>query len=146
MKLTVGDTFRLVYQCGNQHNPGDPFGSVTLTITGDAAVIIENKYRGGERSFTGATTLEVIERLLSHLSAAGFPVVAPHRIPAGSALRNLSIESGGQVEQAPPTGYHAIRQMPGYAEAYQMLDSIVTIVSKNALAIVPSPDPSLATA
>lgn len=146
MELTVGDAFRLVYQCGSEHNPGDPFGSVTLTITGDGAVSIENKHRGGERTFTGSTTGEVIERVLAHLRTAGFPVVAPHRIPAGSALRNLSIESGGQSEQAPLTGYHAVRTMPGYAEAYQMLDSIVTIVSKNALEIVPSPDPSLATA
>lgn len=146
MELTLKDGFRLVCQSGSEQNPSDPFGSVTLTITGEGTVSVTNQHRGGKRSFAGTTTRRVIERVLDHLRTAGFPAVARHRIPPGSALRNLSIESGGQSEQAPPIGYHAVRTMPGYSEAFELLDSIVTIVSNHELEIIPSPDPSLATA
>lgn len=144
--LAPAPDLRVVYQSGNAHNPGDPVGAVALTITADGAVQIEHTAPGGavERAFTGTTTLAVIERILEHLTAAGFPSVPAHRIPAGASLRNLYVECGGQSAHAAPTAWNAVVNLPGYREAYQLLDSITTLVSGGALTIVAQPEAGVA--
>lgn len=139
MQLSIGDPFRLVYTSGNEHNPGDPVGSVALTIDGDGTVSVVNRSRGVERQWSGTTERSVIERILGHLQEAGFPAVPPHRIPPGSSLRRISIESAGATSSNFPTEWNAGATMAGYREAYQLLDSIVTEVTERQLKILGQP-------
>jgi hypothetical protein len=146
MQLAIGKNFRLRYQSGNENNPGNPVGAVWLTILGDGAVQIEQRALGGkiQRSFAGTTTRDVIERVLGHLREGGFPDVPKHRIPMGATLRTLTVESGGETAQTLPTSWSAVDAMPGYREAYQLLDSITTLASGGALEMIPSPTPDVA--
>jgi hypothetical protein len=141
MELTLGEPFRLVYQSGNEHNPGDAIGLVVLTIEGDGGVRIDNRARGGliEAHFQGTTDRSVIERILGHLREGGYPEVPRHAIPAGSALRTISIQSGTEESHCFPTAWHGVDALPGYREAYQLLDSIVTEVSRGKLELTGNP-------
>lgn len=148
MELIFREPFRLVYSSGNEHNPTDRAGRVTLEIRGDGSVTVENVKGGGAyaRTFVGATTREVVERILGHLRHAGFPIVPDHPIPAGAALRVLAIEAGGESVHGAPTSWDASDGMPGYREAYRILDSIITAVSEGALKMLVSPEPDVASA
>ncbi len=59
-------------------------------------------------------------RLVRLLDAAGFPAVPRHDIPGGSAMRRL--ERGGATAYV---AWHAARDLPGYAEVFELIDAIV---------------------
>lgn len=145
MPPAVTDPFRLTYRSGNEHNPGDRTGLVVLAITGDGAVTVKQRARGGaiRNEWTGTTDRGVIERVLEHLALAKFPLVPDHRIVAGSTLRTIEIMAG-ETQACPPTSWDAVETMPGYREAYRLLDSIITEVTAAALKMLVDPETGIA--
>jgi hypothetical protein len=135
MKLGIGEPFRLFYQSGNEHDMRDAFGLILLEIDGGGQIAIEQRARNGmiKNHWKGATDRAVIERVLSHLGAAGYPTVPDHQIPRGARLRSIAIESGAETTHTYPTEWTAADAMPGYREAYQLLDSIIMQVTSGAL-------------
>ena len=135
MNLSLGEPFRLFYQSGNEHDVRDSFGLIVLAIDGNFGVAIDQRARNGmiENHWSGSTDRGVVERVLSHLQAAGYPTVPDHKIPRGARLRSIAIESGTDSTHTYPTEWTAVNAMPGYREAYQLLDSIVMQVTAGAL-------------
>jgi hypothetical protein len=71
---------------------------------------------------------------------AGFPAVSEHAIPAGSAIRALSIGSDPESSVA-RIAYHAVGSMPGYGAAFVILDTVVRQLSKDMVKVVPPGEP-----
>ena len=146
MPPAITDPFRITYRSGNEHNPGDPTGLVVLAIAGDGAVTVSQRARGGavQNQWAGTTDRGVIERVIEHLAVAKFPLVPDHRIVAGSTLRTIEITTGETTQTCNPTSWDAVDAMPGYREAYRLLDSITTEVTAGSLKMLVDPEPGLA--
>ena len=97
-----------------------------------------------QQRWTGAVAPEVLVRLTAALDRAGFPAVPAHRIPGGATMRHLIAEDergprSAQVE------WRAAKAMPGYDEAFALLDTIVRQLSGDAVDRVPGGQPPVVT-
>lgn len=134
MSVTRG---RISYGVGNKYNPGDPWGRSSLVIEPDGSARLDQDTLGGVFSFTGTVTAAALERFWKALDEAGFPTVAEHKTPAGSATRSLTI---GDAPDAPTAriAYHATGSMPGYGVAFSLLDSVVRQISLDMVKAIPA--------
>jgi hypothetical protein len=141
MTLALAEPFRLFYQSGNEHDMGDAFGLIVLAIDNDFQLAIDQRARNGliVNHWKGTTDRVVIERLFDHLRTAGYPVVPDHRIPAGARLRSIAIDSGGESTHTYPTESRAAKKMPGYGDAYRLLDSMIVQATSGALKMTVDP-------
>ena len=130
------DTVR--YGVGSKHNPGDPFGRSTLTIEPDGKARLEQDMRSGLFVFTGTVIPAALERFWQALDQSGFPEVPIHRMPAGSASRTLAV---GNLTPRLPVAYHAVGTMPGYAEAFRIIDAVIRQLSLELVKEGPPSDP-----
>ncbi|HEX5503806.1 MAG TPA: hypothetical protein VFW96_14375 [Thermomicrobiales bacterium] len=116
---------RLTYSAGNEHNPSDPFGRSVLAIEPDGAARLDHYARFIEpRAWTGRVAPSALDRLWAALARAGFPDVPPHPIPASSTIRVLVAEADG-ARQTAYVAWHAAENLPGYDEAFAILDALV---------------------
>jgi hypothetical protein len=138
VRLELTPDFTLAYTCGNEFDPANPFGRCALALHADGRLELDNRVRGQARAWTATIDDHVLADLIRLLNSAGFPVVPPHQIPPGST-RSLLVRSRGQEIHAPLTGFHEARKMPGYREAYHLLDSLVVGASEGALKLVHDP-------
>lgn len=141
MTLALAEPFRLFYQSGNEHDMGDVFGLIVLAIDDDFQLTVDQRARNRliVNHWKGATDRAVVERLLDHLRIAGYPKVPDHRIPSGARLRSIAIESGGESSHTYPTEWKAAKNMPGYGEAYRLLDSMIVQVTAGKLKMTVDP-------
>jgi hypothetical protein len=138
VRLELTADFILVYAFGCENDPSNPFGRCTLTLYADGRLELDNRARGQAHAWTATIDGRILADLIKLLDSAGFPVVPPHQIPPG-ATRSLLVRIRGQQTQTPLTGFHEARKMPGYGEAYHLLDSLVVGASDGALKVVRDP-------
>jgi hypothetical protein len=127
---------RIEYATGLENAPGDPFGRTELVIEPDGAARLEHRHVGRHRAWTGRIDPQVLERLQAALERAGFPNVARHPVPAGATIRTLVAERDGSREGV-HVAWHAAKDLPGYDEAFAILDSLVRQMSEDTVKAAP---------
>ena len=123
------------YSVGNEHNPGDPWGRSELVIRADGSARLDHHFsRGREpRAWAGHVDAAALGELTAALDRAGFPAVPPAQpLPPGSALRRLTVEADGTVQQA-LVSWHRAPSLPGYAEAFGLIDAVIRQLSGDAV-------------
>lgn len=123
------------YTVGNEHNPADPWGRSELVIHADASARLDHHFsRGREpRAWIGQVDAAVPGELLAALDRAGFPAVPPAGpLPPDAALRRLTVEADGTVKEA-LVSWHQTSSLPGYAEAFDLIDAVIRQLSEDAV-------------
>ena len=124
------------YSVGNEHNPGDPWGRSELVIHADGSARLDHHFSRGRqpRAWAGHVSATALNELLAALDRAGFPVVPPApALPPGAALRRLAVEADGVARQA-LVSWHRTPSLPGYAEAFDLIDAVIRQLSGDAVA------------
>jgi hypothetical protein len=128
---------RLTYSIGNEHNPVNPFGRSELVVEPTSSARLDHYDRGGHRAWTGRAEPATLARLWSALERAGFPSAPAQSAPPDATLCTLVAEVGGR-RQAVLVGWDAARDLPGYAEAIMILDSMVWQLSEHTVGPTPA--------
>src|SRR5436305_470927 len=132
----------LSYSVGNEHSPVDPFGRSELALTPEGGARLDQYTRGrGHQAWTGRVDGEALDRLWAALDRAGFPQVPPLRLVPDATLRILTAERNG-VRASASLDYHAAARLPGYDEAFDILDSIIRQLSENTVPL-PAQQPTI---
>ena len=120
----------LRYHVGNEHDPGDPWGRSELVIQPDGTLRLDHAFSrvGGVGAWTGRIDPAALEALWTALDHAGFPTPPPAALTPGASPRRLLVESDGVVASA-LVGYHEALKLPGYAEAFDILDGVIRQLS-----------------
>jgi len=124
----------LEYSVGNENDPGDPWGRSVLVIQTDGTARLDHFFSrvGGAGAWTGRVDTAALEALWSALKQAGFPAAPTTPLTPGAAPRRLAVTANGQSQRA-IIGYHQASKLPGYAEAFDLLDAIVRQLSDEAV-------------
>ena len=118
------------YTVGNEHNPGDPFGRSELVIRPDGSARVDHHFAhgGGVGAWTGRVDAAALDALWAALATAGFPAEPGGNFVAGATIRRLTVEVDG-VPQRAMIDWHRAPKLPGYAEAFDVLDSVIRQLS-----------------
>jgi hypothetical protein len=135
---------RLTYSVGNEHNPANPFGRSELAIECDGRLRLALHRFGQQRDWTGRVDRAVLDRLWTALERGGFPNIACQRVPADSTIRVLSAESGATRETV-HVAWHAAKDLPGYDEAFMILDAIIRELSEDTVRLTSVAQPPVVT-
>jgi len=124
----TGRTLR--YSVGNENNPTDPWGRSELVIQPNGAARLDHHFSrlrtvGG---WTGNVDAAALDGVWAGLERAGFPVVPSTRLVADGTLRRLIVEADGTARQA-YVDWHRTASLPGYAEAFDVLDGVIRQLS-----------------
>lgn len=124
----------LRYSVGNEHDPGDPWGRSELVIQHDGGARLDHHFSrvGTVSAWTGRIDEVALEALWSALQRAAFPMAPNTLLTPGASPRRLTVEGEGASEQA-VIGYHEASALPGYAEAFDLLDAIARQLSGDAV-------------
>jgi len=124
----------LEYRVGNENDPGDPWGRSVLVIQPDGAARLDHFFSrvGGAGAWTGRVDDAALEALWSAIKQAGFPAAPTTQLTPGAAPRRLTVTADGESQHA-IIGYHEASKLPGYAEAFGLLDAIVRQLSLDAV-------------
>lgn len=120
----------LQYSVGNENNPGDPWGRSELVVKGDGAARLEHHFSRSRTvaSWTGRVATDALDSLWHALQEAGFPTAPTTPFAPGSSLRRLTVAIDGVPAQA-ILDWHSSAFLPGYAEAFDLLDGIIRQLS-----------------
>lgn len=124
-------TMRLVhYSVGNENNPGNPWGRSELVVEPDGTVRLEHFFSRVQRvgRWTGRVDPSALDRFWAALDQAGFPAAPNTAFAPGSSLRRLTVEADGTTAQV-LVDWHGSAKLPGYAEAFDVLDGVVRQLS-----------------
>lgn len=135
---------RITYAAGNEHSPTDPFGRTELVIHPDGTARLDHHQIGRHRAWTGVVDTAVLRRLLAGLERAGHPEYDPRPIPPDTTMRSLVTQRAGALESA-SIPWHAAAELPGYAEAFEILDSLVLQMSGESVRAAPATLPPAVT-
>ena len=127
---------RIAYGVGSESNPGDPFGRSHLVIEANGDARLEQTTRSGTTAWTGRVTAAALDKLWSALEAASFPAMPHHPVPPGAAIRRLTIGTA-PATKAVYIAWHAGNAMPGYKDAFWILDSTIRQLSEDTVKAVP---------
>ena len=119
------------YSVGNEHDPGDPWGRSELVIHPDGSTRLDHYFsrRRAPRAWTGQVDAAALGELLAALGRAGFPAVPPEGpLLPGAAVRRLTVAADGTERQA-AVSWHRTPALPGYAEAFDLLDAVIRQLS-----------------
>jgi hypothetical protein len=128
-------SFTVRYSVGNEHNPGDPWGRSELVIHADGSARLDHHFsRGREpRAWAGHVDAAALGELRAALDRAGFPTLPPTPdLPPGASLRSLAVEVDGVARQA-LVSWHHTPSMPGYTEAFDLIDAVIRQLSGEAV-------------
>jgi hypothetical protein len=120
----------LRYTVGNEHDPGDPWGRSELVIHADGSARLEHRFSRvpGAGAWTGQVDGAALNALRVALDRAGFPAAPPPVPPVAEATpRRLAVELDGAAYHV--TVGRAAASLPGYAEAFDLLDGIIRQLS-----------------
>ncbi|GIJ56574.1 hypothetical protein [Virgisporangium aurantiacum] len=126
---------RIEYGSGNDQDPGDPFGRTVLTLDSLGVARLDNDHVGRHRTWTGVVDPAMLARLTTALREAGYPAAPRLPVPAGSSLRSLSVS--GELAGRVLLPWHGVSGLPGYGEAFAVLDSVVHQLSRGELPVAP---------
>ena len=128
---------RLRYSVGSEYVPTDPFGRSELVIERDGAARLEQFMSFGRHgAWTGRVDPASLARLWAALERAGFPRVpeaADRLLRPDETMRRLVAEGDGAqpARQEVALPYPEVENLPGYDEAFALLDTIVGQLSKD---------------
>jgi hypothetical protein len=123
------------YQAGNEHNPADPWGRSELVIYPDGSARLDHHFSrgGGPRAWAGYLDAAALRDLLAALDWADFPLVpSAGAVPPDATLRKLTVEAGGVTQQA-VVEWQRTPALPGYAEAFDLIDAVIRQLSGGAV-------------
>jgi hypothetical protein len=123
-------TRQVHYTVGNENNPSDPFGRSVLVIGADGAARLEHHFSRSRAvgRWTGRVDGAALQSLWSALDLAGFPAMPTSTFLPGSSLRQLTVDTDGTPQQT-LIDWHGSAKLPGYAEAFDLLDGIIRQLS-----------------
>jgi hypothetical protein len=134
---------QLQYQAGNEHSPFDTFGRFVLELGSDGTVRVTHHRRVGPlQRWTATAGAGVLDRVLAALARAGFPAQPQVSPPLpDTTIRSLTVTGG-------PTGgvllpWDAVAGLPGYAEAFELLDGLVVQLSGLEIPAAAPSDPAV---
>jgi hypothetical protein len=130
----------ITYVSGNEHDPGDPFGRCDLRVAADGSAELAVHRFGTARTWRGRVGAGTVAAVAAHLEAAGFPAQPEHDVPGGSSLRSLTVGEGKEAK-AVLLAFHAAEAMPGYGEAFALLDAVIVALTGGSVPVVPAPVP-----
>jgi hypothetical protein len=118
------------YSVGNEHNPGNPWGRSELVITPDGRARLDHFFsrQPGGCAWTGQVDEAALAALWAALDRAGFPEVPAFRPVADATLRALTVRIGN-TERTALVDWHQTPSLPGYAEAFDVLDGVIRQLS-----------------
>lgn len=119
---------RIRYDAGNAEAPDDPFGRTLLVIEPTGLARLDNWHRGGTRAWSGSVGLGVVDEVLRHLAAGGFPDWRPPSIIPG-AIYTLTVE--GNPPQSVIDNINTSN--PDYKKALALLNGVIRRLSGNAI-------------
>jgi hypothetical protein len=124
------------YQTGNEHNPTDRFGRVRLELAADGQLRVEHyRWLGGRAVWTAVAPSTIVDRLGAALVKAGFPA-AERSVPyPDDRMRRLTVTGAPAGELVLPWDDPA--KLPGYADAFELLDGLITVVSGVDMSVSP---------
>jgi hypothetical protein len=127
-------TVRLRYRVGDENDPDDPWGRSELLIDADGSARLEYSLPHDRAAIvrTGQIGVGALDELWSGLDRAGFPATRIAPPVAGTRLRRLAIEENGGSEEV-LVGWEQAASLPGYAEAFDVLDGVVRELSGDAV-------------
>lgn len=128
-------TVRLIrYSVGNENDPGDPWGRSELVVEPDGSARLDHYFSrvATTGSWSGRIDVATLDRLWSALDQAGFPARPTKPLVAGSAVRRLTVETDGRSDHT-MIGWHEAASLPGYAEAFGILDAAISQLSAGAV-------------
>ena len=137
------NSFTIRYSAGSEHDPGDPWGRSELVIRADGSARLDHHFSRGRqpRAWAGHVDATVTDELLAALDRAGFPAVPPTGpLPPGAALRRLTVETSAAAQQA-LVSWHRTPSLPGYAEAFALIDALIRQLSGDAVPYPAAPRP-----
>lgn len=120
----------LRYRVGNENNPGNPWGRSELVIGPDGSARLDHYFsrHGGSGSWTGQVDAAGLDALWVALDLAGFPAAPALRAVGGATLRHVTVEADGAAQQV-ILDWHQTAKLPGYAEAFDVLDGVIRQLS-----------------
>ncbi len=123
------------FSAGNEHNPADPWGRSELVIHSDGSARLDHHFSRGRapRAWVGHVDATALDELLAALGRAGFPAVPPMPpLPPDTTLRRLTVEVDDVVQQALVSWGHT-PTLPGYAEAFDLINAVIRQLSGDAV-------------
>jgi hypothetical protein len=135
---------RIDYSAGNEHAPSNPWGRTDLSIEPDGKASLEHRRLGRYRAWRGSVDAATVTRVHDALAKVGFPDVPPHPVAAGATIRVLTFVEGERQRTA-MVAWHAAKDLPGYAEAFEVLDSIVRQLSEDTVPLAANELPPVVT-
>lgn len=121
---------RIRYDAGNAEAPDDPFGRMLLILDRTGLARLDNWHRGGARAWSGSVALGVMDEVLSHLAAGGFPDWRPRSIIPG-AIYTLTVE--GNLPQSVIDNVNTSN--PDYKKALELLNGVIRQLSEGAIPV-----------
>ena len=121
---------RIRYDAGNAEAPDDPFGRMLLILDRTGLARLDNWHRGGARAWSGSVALGVMDEVLSHLAAGGFPDWRPRSIVPG-AIYTLTVE--GNLPQSVIDNVNTSN--PDYKKALELLNGVIRQLSEGAIPV-----------
>ena len=125
------------YTAGNENNPADPWGRSELVIRADGSARLDHHFSRceGAGAWTGKVDGAALKALWAALGQAGFPngPAVPALAP-DSAVRCLTIEGDGGDRgdggaRQVLVGWDQAPSLPGYAEAFGIIDAVIRQLS-----------------
>ena len=129
---------RLEYSAGNANDPGDPFGHTLLLLQPDGSAQMINEYVGKQTMWSAKVEPATVQEIWAALARGGFPKIPDHEIPGGSSMRMVNAVYPDGEHDIGYIAWHAGPKMPGFGEAFAMLDSIVRQISEDTIQATPN--------
>lgn len=123
----------LRYSAGNEHSPTDPWGRSELVIQPDGRARLDHHYprERGTRVWVGRVDAAALDALWAALAQSGFPAAPRPQLVPDATVRQLTV-GAGQVPEQVILEYSQAGSLPGYAEAFGILDRVIGELSGGA--------------
>jgi hypothetical protein len=123
----------LRYSAGNEHSPTDPWGRSELVIQPDGRARLDHHFSRsrGTRVWTGRVGAGTLAALWAALVRAGFPAAPRPQLVPDATVCQLTVLAGGVPEQVTMDCGQA-RSLPGYGDAFGLLDQVIGQLSGGA--------------
>jgi hypothetical protein len=116
---------RLTYRYGNEHNPAFRTGRHRLEIN-DGDMSLLRVTSADSRRWSGSLDDVTVSRIGELLRTAGFPNAPMLRLPADSPTRHLTVSSAAPGhDDSMMLPWSEALEVPGYAELFGFLDTLV---------------------
>ncbi len=140
--LELTPELRITYDIGQEFSPADPFGRTVLVIEGDGRVRLDVRGAGRPpRAWEARVTPTALTELLDALRQARFPAGSQRVFVPDAPIARIHVARKGAEAEVQIDRYKA-EELPGYRDAYAILDSLAWQVSGGETAPPAQPAPA----